>query len=169
MDNHSDNKVQLKTVNKRQKVAFTQKEDQLIIHYVNLFGTKKWTLIANFVKGRTSKQCRDRYMNYLKPGLSNIEWTQKEDDLLLELYMKYGPKWSTICKNFNNRNQVSLKNRFIFLQKQIATNEKKIKNDSHENIIKKNDIFNDNSFDLNDEQIFELENFYDEFSSFISF
>ena len=169
MDKHFGSNASLKSQNKRRKVAFTKKEDQLINHFVNLLGTKKWPLIAKFVRGRTAKQCRDRYMNYLKPGLSNIEWTQKEDDLLLELYLKHGPKWSTICRYFKNRNQVSLKNRFIFLQKQNASNEKKIMNESQENINKQNDIFSEDAFDLKDEQIFEIENYYDEFSSFLSF
>lgn len=130
---------------KRTKVSFTAQEDQLINYFVNLIGTKKWTFIAKHVEGRTAKQCRDRYMNYLKPGLSNIEWTQDEDDFLFDLYSKYGPKWSTINKYFQNRNQTSLKNRFRFLQRYYydtdqrnANNYKKkpeglLKNDSNEN------------------------------------
>ena len=114
----SQDQIKQKSI-KRPRVSFTQKEDQIITFFVNIIGVNKWPTIAKFVKNRTAKQCRDRYMNYLKPGLCNIEWTQDEDELLIELYSKYGPKWSTINKNFNNRNQVSLKNRYIFLQKQI--------------------------------------------------
>lgn len=72
--------------NKRQKKAFTAEEDQLINFIVKSLGNKHWDMIATFVKGRTAKLCRDRYMNYLKPGLTNIEWTQQEDNLLLELF-----------------------------------------------------------------------------------
>lgn len=106
-------------INKRPKRAFTPVEDQQIIFFVNLLGTKKWPLISKYINGRTAKQCRDRYMNYLKPGLSNKEWTKNEDDLLLDLYRKFGSKWSIISNFFNNRNQISLKNRTIFLHKQI--------------------------------------------------
>lgn len=109
---------------KRQKKAFTVEEDQLINFIVKSLGSKHWDMIATFVKGRTAKQCRDRYMNYLKPGLTNIEWTQQEDNLLLELYIKFGPKWATINKYFYNRNQISLKNRFRFLQKSLNVDEK---------------------------------------------
>lgn len=117
-------KPQQNLSNKRTKKAFTEKEDQLINFFVNLIGTKKWSSIAKYVNGRTAKQCRDRYMNYLKPGLTNIEWKQEEDDLLLDLYSRYGSKWSIINKYFNNRNQVSLKNRLIFLQRHIGYAEK---------------------------------------------
>lgn len=106
-------------INKKPKKAFTPVEDQQIIFFVNLLGTKKWSLISKYVNSRTAKQCRDRYMNYLKPGLSNMEWTKSEDDLLLNLYRKFGSKWSIKSNYFNNRNQISLKNRTIFLHKQI--------------------------------------------------
>ena len=104
-------------VSKREKKTFSREEDNLINFVVTAFGNRNWEMIATFVKGRTAKQCRDRYMNYLKPGLTNIEWTQSEDDLIIELYMKYGPKWAIISKYFANRNQISIKNRFKFLQK----------------------------------------------------
>lgn len=127
---------------KRSKKPFTKEEDQLINSFVKLIGTRKWAFIAKHVSGRTAKQCRDRYMNYLKPGLSKNEWTKKEDKSLLELHQKYGPKWSVISKYFNNRNQVSLKNRFLFLQninydekdseenELISNKEKKTRNES---------------------------------------
>lgn len=123
---------------KRPRVSFTQKEDEIISFFVNIIGTNKWSIISKYVKNRTAKQCRDRYMNYLKPGLSNIEWTPDEDELLLELYSKYGPKWSTINKNFNNRNQVSLKNRFIFLQKQKNQVKEKVNNNNNQNYLERN-------------------------------
>lgn len=114
----------LKNCTKRSKILFTAEEDQIITKYVNLIGIQKWPLIAKYVPGRTAKQCRDRYMNYLKPGLSNIEWTNSEDELLLQLYSNFGSKWSTINKYIPNRNSISLKNRIKFLQKQYQTNNK---------------------------------------------
>lgn len=147
-----DQKQQLQPnrISKRPKVAFTHEEDQTIIHYVNLLGTKKWISIAKFVNGRTAKQCRDRYVNYLKPGLTNIEWTKKEDDVLIELFNKFGPKWAVINKNFKNRNQTSIKNRIFFLQKHSKKTEKIFTKDIDEN---KNDLLenkNDDDRSLDD-------------------
>lgn len=82
--------------NKRPKKTFTPEEDQTINLVVRLFGNRNWEMISTFLKGRTAKQCRDRYMNYLRPEFENIEWTQIEDDLILELYSKHGSKWSLI-------------------------------------------------------------------------
>ncbi|KAK8887973.1 hypothetical protein M9Y10_039032 [Tritrichomonas musculus] len=102
---------------KKQRMPFTAEEDQNIIFCVSYIGTKNWPLVSTFVKGRTPKQCRDRYMNYLKPEFSYVEWTQEEDNYLLELYEKIGPKWGVINRHLKNRNQISLKNRFMFLKK----------------------------------------------------
>lgn len=109
---------------KRIRIPFTDEEDKIINNFVKLTGGKNWIFIAHFVPGRTAKQCRDRYTNYLKPGLINNEWTEKDDELLIELYSRYGSKWAIMNKYFQNRNQVSLKNRLVFLQNQNDPNKK---------------------------------------------
>ena len=124
MNQTSINKQRLPISNKRKRNIFTEEEDHLIYVYVNLFGTKKWDIISKYIPGRTSKQCRDRYMNHLRPGISLAEWTQEEDELLIQMYLQYGPHWSIINKSFENRNQLSLKNRFLFIQKQQLYNNK---------------------------------------------
>lgn len=108
-----------KSLSRKSRMQFSKDEDKKIIFAVSYIGTRQWPMIAKFLKGRTAKQCRDRYMNYLKPGLSSFEWTQDEDNHLIELYSKFGPKWGSINKYFKNRNQLSLKNRFQFLQKNM--------------------------------------------------
>lgn len=102
---------------KREKKVFSPEEDRLINFVVTIFGDRNWDYIASFINGRNAKQCRDRYMNYLKPGLASNEWTQKEDELILDLYLRYGPKWAIISKFFCNRNQISIKNRYKFLER----------------------------------------------------
>lgn len=128
-------KYSLLTTNKRPKKAFTEEEDRTIRFVVSTYGSKDWNMIATFVDGRTAKQCRDRYMNYLKPGLTNFEWTQNEDKFLLQLYFKYGPKWAQISTFFYNRNQISIKNRFKFLQKSFSLKQQTIRIDYLNNIV----------------------------------
>lgn len=52
-----------------QRVLFRKEEDERIKKLVGIFGTSHWNIIAQFMEGRTAKQCRDRYTNYLKPGV----------------------------------------------------------------------------------------------------
>ena len=70
---------------KRVRIPFSKEEDETIVRLTKTYG-KQWRLISNFVKGRTPKQCRDRYTNYLIPGFFNGEWSKDEDDLLIKLY-----------------------------------------------------------------------------------
>lgn len=61
---------------------------------------------------RTPKQIRERYLNYLRPHLSQERWTEEEDELLLELIQKYGHSWKAIEKHMSKRSQNQLKNRY---------------------------------------------------------
>ena len=74
---HFPNKVAMK----RRK--FTKEEDDTLVQLVDQYGTKSWDHIAEHMAGRTGRQCRDRYRNYLVPGYFNGQWTQEEDDIIL--------------------------------------------------------------------------------------
>ncbi|OHT03837.1 r2r3-MYB transcription factor [Tritrichomonas foetus] len=101
----------------RRKLKFTEEEDEQIRNLVNAIGPKNWEFMANFIPGRSGKQIRDRYTNYLAPGIAHTEWTTDEDSLLLEKYEALGSKWSEMTQFFNGRNSNSLKNRFKYLTK----------------------------------------------------
>ena len=40
---------------------FAAQEDDKVQHLVKQYGPKRWTLISKHLKGRTGKQCRERY------------------------------------------------------------------------------------------------------------
>ena len=70
--------------------------------------------------GRSGRQCRDRYKNYLAQGFFNGEWTKEEDELLFKKFVEFGTHWSKIATFFKNRNANSLKNRWnYFLSKNL--------------------------------------------------
>lgn len=95
-------------------LKFSREEDEMLKMFVSKLGAKKWRLISSLMPGRTQKQCRDRYMNYLAPGFIRTEWTNEEDDLLLEKYHLYGSRWSQIRQFFPNRTSNDIKNRFNY-------------------------------------------------------
>ena len=66
---------------------------------------------------RTSRQCRDRYRNYLDPQIMNTAWKKEEDILLLEKYNIFGSKWSIIAQFFPNRTANNIKNRYNYTLK----------------------------------------------------
>lgn len=103
---------------------FTKEEDEKIKELVDIYGTKNWSEIASHIKGRTAKQCRDRYSNYLTPGFFQGEWTKEEDEILTKLYNENGSKWSIIKSHLPNRSSNCIKNRWhYFLSKSNVVEE----------------------------------------------
>ena len=80
-----------------------------------IYQKKKWSKIANHLLGRTDIQCRERWCNILDPSLEEVEWTNEEDLKLLNLYRKYGNKWSLIAKNYGNRTDNTCWRRWKYL------------------------------------------------------
>lgn len=138
---------------KRNRIPFSIEEDEKIKRLVDKFGKRKWRIIASFMKGRTPKQCRDRYCNYLFPGYFRGEWSKEEDDLLVKLYSEVGPKWSVIKKSFIDRSANSLKNRWkYFLSRQNKKEKEENQSEDESYDDDESDIvnfpINDTNFDL---------------------
>ena len=80
-----------------------------------IYQKKKWSKIANHLLGRTDIQCRERWCNILDPSLEDVEWTNEEDLKLLNLFRKYGNKWSLIAKDYGNRTDNTCWRRWKYL------------------------------------------------------
>ncbi|CAD8170420.1 unnamed protein product [Paramecium pentaurelia] len=104
---------------------FTQEEDQqlqiLFEKYKN--DENRWKKIAQEMSKvnqiyRTSKQLRERWINYLDPSLIKIKdpWTDREDLELIYQIQQKGKKWTEIAKQLK-RNENQVKNRFNGLLK----------------------------------------------------
>lgn len=96
---------------------FTKKEDQLLTQAALAHHQESWNLIAKCVPGKTSKQCRDRWVNYLQPSLKFEPWSNQEDKLLVSLVNMHGTHWTKMKKHFPNRSTNSIKNRWYWLIK----------------------------------------------------
>lgn len=107
------------------KPKFTPAEDKQLQKLVNQLGTNSWHTIAKRMRGKTSKQCHDRWKNYANPQLRNSEWSEEEDLLLIEKFTELGPRWTQIAKFFKDRSMNCLRNRFLKLKRagRIITNQ----------------------------------------------
>ena len=101
----------------RQK--FSQDEDALLRRLVDLNGAHHWELIAASMPGRTARQCRDRFANYLMPQLNNGPWTEDEDRILALKYGEFGPHWSLIVPFLNGRSSNAIKNRWYTYHQKV--------------------------------------------------
>jgi hypothetical protein len=75
-------------------------------------GAKGWNYIASTLPGRVGKQCRERWHNHLDPGITKEKWTLEEDKKLMNLFLKFGKKWSLIARYMLGRTDNTIKNRF---------------------------------------------------------
>lgn len=65
---------------------------------------EKWEIIAPMFKERTEQQVQQRWAKVLNPDLIKGPWTREEDDKVIELVRRYGPKkWTLIARYLNGR------------------------------------------------------------------
>jgi hypothetical protein len=95
---------------KRTKKYWQENEDELLWNAMKR--TQNWNRIAAEVPGRTAKQCRDRWIDQLNPFINHGDWTEEEDQLLIEQRQLWGNKWAKIARNFPNRTDNQIKNRW---------------------------------------------------------
>ncbi|KAK8513607.1 hypothetical protein V6N13_002341 [Hibiscus sabdariffa] len=86
------------------KGQWTSEEDEILRNAVQRFKGKNWKKIAECFKDRTDVQCLHRWQKVLNPELVKGPWSKEEDELIIELVNKYGPKkWSTIAQHLPGR------------------------------------------------------------------
>ena len=87
-----------------QKQYWTKEEDQKLQALVEKFGARNWKRIASYFDNRTDVQCLHRWQKVLNPDLVKGPWTQEEDEKVVNMVHKYGPKnWSAIASHLPGR------------------------------------------------------------------
>jgi len=113
---------------------WTKNEDIQLLDLIENHG-KNWSLFAtSFFPNRTPDEIEERYYNKLNPNLKHSNFDPEEDQLIIELYSKYGNKWNEIAKHFKDRNAAMIKNRYYshIKKKKLNNNINSSKGKSHE-------------------------------------
>ncbi|KAH0787167.1 Myb-like DNA-binding domain containing protein [Histomonas meleagridis] len=92
--------------------VFSNDEDRLLIELLKTREYKTWYEIAKMMPGKSPRQCRDRWINYLSPSNRFDPWTIEEDSKIVQHVNNLGTKWGTISKLMDGRSENSVKNRW---------------------------------------------------------
>ncbi|KAG8045758.1 hypothetical protein GUJ93_ZPchr0008g13146 [Zizania palustris] len=86
------------------KGNWTPEEDAILSRAVQTYKGKNWKKIAECFPDRTDVQCLHRWQKVLNPELVKGPWSKEEDEIIVQMVNKYGPKkWSTIAQALPGR------------------------------------------------------------------
>ncbi|XP_021771116.1 transcription factor MYB35-like [Chenopodium quinoa] len=93
------------------KGLWTPEEDAKILAYVSNHGVGNWTQVPKKAGlNRCGKSCRLRWTNYLRPDLKHEEFTEQEEQLIIQYHAAIGSRWSLIAKHLPGRTDNDVKN-----------------------------------------------------------
>lgn len=82
---------------------WNKEEDEKLKRLVEVHG-ERWDFIASHFPDRADVQCQHRWQKVVNPDLVKGPWTKEEDEKVIELVRKYGPKrWTLIAKQLKGR------------------------------------------------------------------
>lgn len=104
------------------KGQWSRQEDALLIEHVQAALARQvrrlnWSEIARFIPKRSSKQCRERWVNHLNPDVNKGEWTAEEDELLWEYQKEMPRKWAHLARKIPGRTENQVKVRWNILNR----------------------------------------------------
>jgi hypothetical protein len=94
------------------KRPFTEEEDRIILEFIRSNGPRNWNLIAEELKHRTPKQCRERWHNHLNPDIRKGPFSPEEDEIVARNQAVLGNKWAEIARLLPGRTDTLVKNRW---------------------------------------------------------
>lgn len=116
----------LQTFRRNGRNAWSKDEDTLLLNTIermhpNEYAAKEmdavdvdWEAVALVFEGaREGKDCKRRWASSINPALRRGKWTKEEDELLLQLYQRYGSLWQQVAHEIKGRTEHQCLKRFL--------------------------------------------------------
>lgn len=107
----SSSAIRKRSSSPKPKRLWTAQEDAVLRDLAGRH-PENWNAISEALPARTGKQCRERWLNHLRPDIRKGNWTEWEDSVIVAEQARRGNRWSEIALLLPGRSDNAVKNRF---------------------------------------------------------
>lgn len=98
--------------------SWSKADDEKLSEILKKHKTKNWDdIAAEFGNGKSPKECNDRWVRYLKPGVRKGQWTDQEDRIVIEAVEQSleqpFTKWSDLAQKLPGRVGKQIRDRWV--------------------------------------------------------
>jgi hypothetical protein len=103
---------------------FTSDEDEHLRQLVTAKG-EDWLKIAHQMPERTARQCHERWLHYVSPGIVSTPWTADEEAIIEDKVKEYGQQWKFMERYLPGRRDSHIKNHYKVIVRRRAKEQKR--------------------------------------------